>query len=87
MIFLLFLVSLGTVHLILAAEEKHKKNSSRPATNHEAAGDLVSLAAGDSQATSQDVFSLLKAIEQHGRGEQPGAVPTVPAIPAESGKS
>ena len=34
MIFLLFLVSLGTVHLILAAEEKRKKNSSHPAANH-----------------------------------------------------
>ena len=71
MIFIIFLVSLGTIRVILASEERHKRkrhpagitpDSARPA-------DLPNV------ESMEGVWNLMRAIEEHGRGKGPEMEP------------
>lgn len=82
MIFLLVLVSIGTMHVILAADAKRK---SQKTVIHPAQAPAIAPPppAGPEQST-QEVWSLMHALEQHGRGETPGTEVPVPPKVAES---
>ncbi len=65
MIFIIFLVSLGTIRVILASEERYKRK-------HNPAGITPDSAPVE---TTGDVWRLMRALEEHGRGKEPGREP------------
>jgi hypothetical protein len=65
MIFIIFLVSLGTIRVILASEERHKRK-------HNPAGITPDSAPVE---TTGDVWRLMRAVEEHGRGKEPEIEP------------
>ena len=89
MIFILFLVSLGTIHVILASEEKHKRNRITPPAPPAPAStvDRPAVEPVSSAESTESVLCLMQALEEHGHGETPGKQkPKVPtAAKATSG--
>jgi hypothetical protein len=65
MIFIIFLVSLGTIRVILASEERHKRK-------HNPAGITPDSAPVE---TTGDVLRLMRALEDPGRGKEPDIEP------------
>lgn len=61
MIFIIFLLSLGTIRVILASEQKRKRG-------HNPAGITPDSATVE---TTGDVWRLMRAVEEHGRGKEP----------------
>ena len=68
MIFIIFLVSLGTIHVILASEERHKRKHNRAVITPDSAApaDVSKV-----EETTGGVWALMRAVEEHGRGKEP----------------
>jgi hypothetical protein len=72
MIFIIFLVSLGTIRIILASEERHKQKQSAAGITPSPAlpADLPTVV-----ESTGGVWNLMRAIEEHGRGKEPEMEP------------
>jgi hypothetical protein len=78
MVFIIFLVSLGTIHVILAADKKQKREKEISRRARTAITPVVEAPGAPAEATP-GVWTLLRAVEDHGRGEKPGTdIPKVP---------
>ena len=73
MIFLIFLVSLGTIHVILASEERHKRKHNRAGITPDSAVPRADVS--KAVETAGGVWALMRAIEEHGRGKEPEMEP------------
>ena len=82
MIFIVFLVSLGTLHVILATEERRKRNRVRPTQCRTVPADLSRMEPCPRDESTGDLWSLARVLEDHGHGEKPDVkTPEVPAAP------
>jgi hypothetical protein len=68
MIFIIFLLSLGTIRVILASEEQHrrKQNTAGITSSPAVPADL-----SKAVESTGGVWTLMRAIEEHGRGKEP----------------
>ncbi len=81
MIFLIFLVSLGTIHVILSSDEKQKARKIKTPPTARAIPVAPAVAPAEAASATEGVWSLMQALEQHGRGETPGTeVPNTPIV-------